>query len=666
MKKYLSLLLCITLLQTQLKAQIGISATNSPPNASAMLDVSSTTKGLLPPRMTSAQRTAIPTPADGLIVFDTDTKTLWNRQSGVWVNLLAGGGGSGPWNLSGNSVFVNGNNRVGINTNNPSADLEIQGGGGLLISEPYTVTTSPPTNTYTMPYSGTIATITDNAGRILDPGGNGNFLTNTYYASYVRVYPINGAYGLRFTFESLDAGSSSIIFSTSADVNDRGKYILEIGGYSSSLYPIGRPFVINESQIYIHNLISGGTTPASGFQLLFESLGSVNTSKIYSEKIGEGFSFNKFNSALSTGYGKARGWHSTALGGGTASGYGSIVLGNGYATGGNSVIIGDNCYASGRNSIALGFQANTNNKEYSFAFGGVHYGITRATNDKDYQMTMHFDEFQFLTGTSNYMTIANGQISTSNSLYIGGTTNQTVNGYAYLGNVSPVTGYYGGTAFNPYSIAAASRVLAQEFDAFSDARHKKLRSYSNGKTDLSLLNQLKVSNYTFIDTVDKGTKMQMGFIAQQVETIVPEAVNKIQDYIPSVYDMAKSMVYDANAHTLTISTYKPHDFQVNDEIKLISLDKEHKVKVDKIIDINTFVVNNWEKPVDKIFVFGKRVDDFRTVDYDRLFTLGISSIQELSRRVEQLEKENEILKSERKAFQQMKSDIAELRAMIVK
>ncbi len=678
MKKYILLLFCIILLQEQLKAQVGISATNTPPNASAMLDVSSTSKGLLPPRMTSAQRIAIATPADGLMVFDTDTKTLWNRQNGIWINLLAGGLGSGPWSAVGTGISNNTGTRVGINSANPAADLEIQG-GGLVISSPYTVTTSPPTNTYTMPYSGTLATITDNAGRVLDPGGNGNFLTNTYYASYIKIQPSSLTDGFRFTFESLDLGGSSIIFSTSADVNNIAARILVIN--LSSNYATGRPFTIYESNlIYIHNIIYAGGTAAAGFQLLFEGLTiSANTTILYSENIGSGLNFNKSKSSFASGFSKARGDYSTAMGFSTASGsystamgYYSIASGNfstamGYsnASGNYSTAMG-NSTASGYYSTAMGYGGNTNSKTVSFSISGASTA-SRAANDKDFQMKMHFEEYKFLTGASNDVTITNGQITTSNTLSVFGVLNNTISNYGYLGAISNApAGYYTGSTTVPYSIYSVSRVLGLEFNAFSDARHKKLRSYSNGSKDLALLNQLNVSNYTFIDTVGKGTKMQMGFIAQEVEKIVPEAVNKIQDYIPSVYDMAKSMVYDTKLHTLTITTNKPHDFQAKDEIKMISLDKEHKVKVDKIIDANTFTVSNWEKPVENIFVFGKQVNDFRTVDYDRLFTLGISSIQELSRRVELLEKENGILKTESKTFKQMKSEIAELRAMIIK
>ena len=54
-------------------------------NSSAQLQVDSTTRGFLPPRMTTAQRLAIASPAASLIVFDTDVQNLCYRRDGVWV-----------------------------------------------------------------------------------------------------------------------------------------------------------------------------------------------------------------------------------------------------------------------------------------------------------------------------------------------------------------------------------------------------------------------------------------------------------------------------------------------------------------------------------------------------------------------------------------------------
>lgn len=76
-------------------AQTGIGTTT--PNASAKLEIAATDKGFLLPRMTSAQRTAITTPANGLLVYQTDGVTgfyvntgtsaspTWTRVTMDWV-----------------------------------------------------------------------------------------------------------------------------------------------------------------------------------------------------------------------------------------------------------------------------------------------------------------------------------------------------------------------------------------------------------------------------------------------------------------------------------------------------------------------------------------------------------------------------------------------------
>jgi len=70
LKKSIYVFCLLFIVSLSLKAQVGIGTTN--PNASAQLDVSSTTKGFLPPRMTFAQRNAIASPVQGLIIYCTD------------------------------------------------------------------------------------------------------------------------------------------------------------------------------------------------------------------------------------------------------------------------------------------------------------------------------------------------------------------------------------------------------------------------------------------------------------------------------------------------------------------------------------------------------------------------------------------------------------------
>ena len=91
MKQFFTLLAAVLLTATTY-AQIGIN--NETPDASAALDITSTTGGLLAPRMTAAQRDAITTPSQGLIIFCSDCASgegeLQVRLTTSWKNTIGG------------------------------------------------------------------------------------------------------------------------------------------------------------------------------------------------------------------------------------------------------------------------------------------------------------------------------------------------------------------------------------------------------------------------------------------------------------------------------------------------------------------------------------------------------------------------------------------------
>ena len=95
---FLSSFCFITLLSWS-QNNVGINTTS--PDASAVLDVSSTSQGLLVPRMTTTQRNAIASPATGLLVFDLSTTSFWYFDGTSWVDLDALE--SNDWSTSGNT-----------------------------------------------------------------------------------------------------------------------------------------------------------------------------------------------------------------------------------------------------------------------------------------------------------------------------------------------------------------------------------------------------------------------------------------------------------------------------------------------------------------------------------------------------------------------------------
>jgi uncharacterized protein (TIGR02145 family) len=89
--KKLMLLAVLAAISLTTYAQVGLGTAT--PHASAALDVTSTTSGLLPPRMTQAQRNVISTPAAGLMVYCTDCGANGEPQfynGASWVNMVGG------------------------------------------------------------------------------------------------------------------------------------------------------------------------------------------------------------------------------------------------------------------------------------------------------------------------------------------------------------------------------------------------------------------------------------------------------------------------------------------------------------------------------------------------------------------------------------------------
>jgi hypothetical protein len=239
------------------------------------------------------------------------------------------------------------------------------------------------------------------------------------------------------------------------------------------------------------------------------------------------------------------------------------------------------------------------------------------------------------------------------------------------------TRWEGGVSFIPYlnqghsvSIEATQNVAANGFVNFSDARIKRNLRISSGASDLARLMNLQVTDYVHIDTLANGAGNVKGFIAQQVEQVYPEAVSQSANFIPNIYAWPE-LVEIKNGYA-SLQLPKAHGLSVGDEVRVVVGENMQAFSVSAVNDEHTFTVANWPVEDNKanVFVYGKKVADFRTVDYDKIHNLNVSATQELARRVAQLEADNAALRQRNQEMQQqqqgLRSEVNSMQERMVK
>lgn len=130
-------LFIFSLLNASIAQNIAITDDNGyTADSSAMLDVKSTSKGLLMPRLTTAQRIAVINPAEGLLVYDTDLKVFYYFDGTTWIDVSSGGQNQ-AWSIDGSNVHLSDNsNKVGVGTNTPFGKMEVKGDASANINDP--------------------------------------------------------------------------------------------------------------------------------------------------------------------------------------------------------------------------------------------------------------------------------------------------------------------------------------------------------------------------------------------------------------------------------------------------------------------------------------------------------------------------------------------------
>jgi hypothetical protein len=224
----------------------------------------------------------------------------------------------------------------------------------------------------------------------------------------------------------------------------------------------------------------------------------------------------------------------------------------------------------------------------------------------------------------------------------------------------------GGFCGAELSIKASGQIWSAGFYALSDARYKDIQDISNSTKDLQTLNTIQITDYTLKDKMKGGNRPFKKVIAQQVEDVYPQVVEKGVNYIPNVYQYTNKIEKTADGYLLSFT----NKHTISKDAKKIKLQNGNSMQEYDIVAFpseNRVLIKGNEIKNDKVFVYGEQVNDFRTVDYDGLTTLNISATQELSKLIKQqqaqIDDQNKKMQVQDEKIALLTKEVEELKAM---
>jgi len=555
MSLYKAILVILLFLVTfTMQAQVGIGTTT--PDGSAKLDVSSTNKGFLPPRMTTLQRDAITSPATGLQIYNTDKAAIetYTGTTGNWFTVGSGKGGiitntalgvytlyansTGGHNtasgdsalfanttgsfstaLGGNALNTNTtgtyNTAIGYNSDVTSAALTnataIGNGAIVTASNAIQLGNTSVTNVNT---SGTVT-----AGLITYPntaGTNGQVLTT------------NGSSTATWTSFS----TSGVPYTGATGAVNLGAHDLTVNGLTIGL---GSSAVATNTAIG-NGALAANTTGSSNTAIGNQALKS-NTLAGFNTAIGASAMYANTTGAYNAAIGYEALRYNTTGQSNTANGYEAL---RSNTTGSQNTAIGNNALyvnTTGCDNIATGYMAlffNTTGNQniangtstltsnttgnYNTA-NGVH---ALTNNTTGYSNTADGDSAMYANTTGSFSTALGGNALNTNTT---GTYNTAI-GYnsdvtsAALTNATAIGNGAIVTASNAIQLGNSSISSAKIQVAWTITSDKRWKSnIQNSNLGLDFISKLRPVSY--FRNNDESKKLEYGFIAQELE----EALN---------------------------------------------------------------------------------------------------------------------------------------------
>jgi trimeric autotransporter adhesin len=493
MKKIFLIAVSGVLFSTLLVAQsVGINTTT--PDSSAILDIKSSTKGMLIPRTSTVSRQAIVNPANGLMLYDTTTSSFWFYDAAAWKEITTT---SNVWNITGNTGTDTAVNFIGTLDDNPLLFRINNMHAGILDSTsqntafgyraldsavfiPLQFNTAFGYKALLNNVEGNLNTaIGGNALRLNKTGfsntavGTGSLFSNTTgpgntangYGSLFSntIGTGNTANGYRALYNNTTGNFNVAVGLDALYGNTSGDYNTAVGSYALNYKTTG-----------------SYNTAVGGYALYSDTSGNYNTS------VGYGSLFLNKNGSFNTAVGEASGYNNTTGYSNTTVGYAALNLNT---TSSDNVAVGDSALlkSTGGFNTAVGTMSLVNLLNGS---GNVALGYNSG-NDP---------------GSPNVV----NTISIGNDGYLNAASNQ-----AFLGNLSTL--WNGGNkTWSTYSDARMKNNIKEDVKGLDFISRLKPVTYYRSIHAITKITGNKEAD-DFEGKYDVEKIKETGFLAQDVE-----------------------------------------------------------------------------------------------------------------------------------------------------
>jgi hypothetical protein len=369
----LVLICCLSFFTITFSQNVGINATGAAPHATAMLDVQSTTKGFLMPRLSRAERVAIVNPAIGLAVYQTDFSrgfffydgSGWTYQNAMVSRNRAIYNSNWTPVADMDTLFVFGSDEM---NNKPGSDDNARffyNKQKNIFRAVLANDTSANTG-YMGPASAAFGEYTVAQGGYSLAAGMMTNAKGLYSFAIGRSSISSGQFSMASGLRATSKGDYS--FAVGSDIDAEGDYAISFGQFSRADGNYSVALGMNCDAAGLHSVAIGRSDATSDYAV---AIGLTTKASGYASMATGMQTEASGEASVAMGDGTlASGQHSVASGmASSATGQASFV--HGYlssSTGPASIVLGDFSTASGISSVALG-NSNEAQAAYSMAMG---------------------------------------------------------------------------------------------------------------------------------------------------------------------------------------------------------------------------------------------------------------------------------------------------------